>query len=95
MYNFEDEFIINNEETEELINEDFSKHPQVELGIWILTTHEWRYVFRKVRDVFDIEEAIDNLLEYDNEDLSHIWVNGSCCKISSLIEKGAYYKIYE
>jgi hypothetical protein len=90
-YNFEDEFVTTNEDTEELISENFGKHPEVQSGIWILTTHEWRYVFRKVRDLFDISEAIDTLLEYDNEVLSRIWINGKSFKISTMIEKGAYY----
>lgn len=95
MYNFEDEFVTTNEDTEELISGNFEKHSEVKSGIWILTTHEWRYVFRKVRDVFDVGEAIDNLLEYDNETISHIWINGECYKMSKMIEDGVYYKFHE
>lgn len=86
-YKFEDEFVVNNEEAEDLINENFYRFPKVESGIWILTTHEWRYVFRKLKNEFDVREAIDNLLEYDNETLSHIWIDSRCFKISKVIEK--------
>lgn len=78
-----EEFIINNEQADQLINRNFEEFPEVQKGIWILFQRDYRHIFYKFDSVSELEDFVQEsiALSVIPGEVRNVWVYGEVYNI--------------